>query len=363
MQLGDISVRFVDLMLGTVRALHPAPMEVLRRFNVTPEQLSTPDARISISKYMMIGHAFIKETGRGDLGLMMGRNLQITHFGLPGYAVMTAPRLETALGLCIQFEKLASENRRGSSRFVREAEGGVAEFYSISPYNDYNRFVVDSILGGWLTLSRWLCAEDRLLERVEIEFEEPEHQPLYKAIFGCPVRFRQSRNALVFKPAALALPVVYAQAAAHQASLALCNEALLAIRHSLPLEDKVRQIILAQPQLATTQIDRVAAQLGLTAWTLRRQLALRGFSVSGLADEARRDMAESYLTDTSMLPSEIAFELGYRSQPSFFRAFRRWFGMTPEDYRRGRGETWKVENAVVQSSTASSAPSSSSKSS
>ena len=58
MQLGDISVRFVDLMLGTVRALHPAPMEVLRRFNVTPEQLSTPDARISISKYMMIGHAF-----------------------------------------------------------------------------------------------------------------------------------------------------------------------------------------------------------------------------------------------------------------------------------------------------------------
>lgn len=334
MQLGDISVRFIDLMLKTVESLQTSPGEMLRRFNIPSTLLSTPDARISIGKFMVIGHAFIQETRRPELGLMMGKNIHITHFGLPGYAVMTAPKLETALALCVHFEKLASENRRGSSRFYKEDDKGIAEFYSISPYNEYNHFVVDCILSGWLTLAEWLTRTTQLLDHVQIEFDEPSYGPVYRQMFGCPVRFKQPRNALVFKPKALALGVPYAQSASHQAALALCNQALLAIRQSLPLEEKVRQLLMAQPQLATTQVENVAEQLGLSPWTLQRQLSRQNTSVSILADEIRKEMALAYLNGTAMTLSEIAFELGYRSQPSFFRAFKRWFGMSPERYRQ-----------------------------
>ena len=73
MQLGDISVRFIDLMLKTVESLQTSPGEMLRRFNIPSTLLSTPDARISIGKFMVIGHAFIQETRRPELGLMMGK--------------------------------------------------------------------------------------------------------------------------------------------------------------------------------------------------------------------------------------------------------------------------------------------------
>ncbi|MBK8969845.1 MAG: AraC family transcriptional regulator [Hahellaceae bacterium] len=334
MQLGDISIRFIDLMFKTVEGLSTAPQEMLRRFNIPMTLLSTPDARISIGKFMVIGHALIQETDRPELGLLMGKNIHITHFGLPGYAVMTAPKLETALALCVHFEKLASENRRGSSRFYKEGDYGIAEFYSISPYNDYNYFVVDCILSGWLTLAQWLTRTSPLLDHVQIEFDEPAYSSFYRQIFGCPVRFRQPRNALVFKPKALELGVAYAQPASHQAALTLCNQALLAIRASMPIEDKVRQLLMAQPQLTTTQVDRVAEQLGLSPWTLQRQLKNRRTSVSLIADDIRREMALTYLTRTTLTVSEIAFELGYRTQPSFFRAFKRWVGMSPERYRQ-----------------------------
>lgn len=334
MQLGDISVRFISLMLDTVAPMHPAPLDTLRRFGIEAEGLSTPDARVSIPRFMKLGHAFIEECGRPELGLLMGQRLRITDIGLPGYAVMTAPRLVNALWLNIHFEKLASENRRGSSRFYCEESRGIAEFYSISPYNEFNRFVVDCILSGWLTLARWLTGQSDLLEAVEIEFPPPDHADLYRPTFGCRVRFDSPRNALIFRPSALDLPVLYRQPSSHQAALALCNEALLAIRQSLPIEEKVRQLIMAQPQISGGRPEQLAQQLGMMPWTLKRQLARRGTSVSRLADEVRRELAETYLRSTGLSIAEIAFELGYSSLPAFFRSCRRWFGETPESIRR-----------------------------
>lgn len=356
MKLGDISVRFIELMLRTLPVDCPGRSDILRRADISAELLSSPEARISIPRFMKLGHAFIQATGNPALGLDMGRNLQISHFGFPGFAVMTAPRLDTALALCVHFEKLASENRRGSSRFYGEAGSGVAEFYSISPYNAYNWFVVDCILSGWQTLAEWLTGETGLLARVEIEFPRPAYGDLYAQRFRCPVRFGQPRNALILKPAALTLPVLYAQSASHQASLALCNEALLAVRRGLPLEHKVRQRLMSQPQLTAASLENLSEQLGMTPWTLKRNLAKRGTSVSELAEEVRRDMARTYLTTTSLKPSEIAFELGYRSQPSFFRAFRRWYGTTPEAFRA----SWCDDHNSTPSSTESSSSNSAS---
>lgn len=334
MKLGDISVRFIELMLRTLPPQLEGVDGILQRFDITRELLSTPEARISIVRFMKLGHAFLEASHNPALGLDMGENIQIGHFGFPGYAVMTAPQLDQALFLCIRFERLASENRRGTSRFYCEDEQGIAEFYSISPYNAYNWFVVDCILMSWLTIARWLTGRDKLLQAVDIEFPPPAYAAEYARRFGCPVRFQQPRNALIFKPSALSHPVIYAQAATHQATLALCNDALQVAKTRLPIEELVKQRMLSQPRLTAIRLEDLAEQMGMTPWTLKRQLAARGTSVSEIAEQSRKEMAVKYLTTTSLRPSEIAYELGYGSQPSFFRAFRRWFGTSPQNFRR-----------------------------
>lgn len=80
----------------------------------------------------------------------------------------------------------------------------------------------------------------------------------------------------------------------------------------------------------------LARRLGLGQRTLQRRLHLLGTHYAAQLDATRRALAEGYLRDPSLSLAEIAYLLGYDEQPSFYRAFRRWHGATPGEWRRAR---------------------------
>jgi AraC-like DNA-binding protein len=81
----------------------------------------------------------------------------------------------------------------------------------------------------------------------------------------------------------------------------------------------------------------VAAQLGITPWTLRRKLQREGATFQDLLEETRRSLAESYVRDTELTFGEIAFRLGFSSPAAFHRAFRRWTSVSPGTFRGREG--------------------------
>ena len=81
------------------------------------------------------------------------------------------------------------------------------------------------------------------------------------------------------------------------------------------------------------RICAVASSVGLSSRTLQRLLRKRGLSFSDLVDEVRLGMAYRYLDQSGLRLSKIAHELGYSDAAHFTRAFRRWTGKTPSDYR------------------------------
>jgi AraC-like DNA-binding protein len=81
----------------------------------------------------------------------------------------------------------------------------------------------------------------------------------------------------------------------------------------------------------------VARSFGLTLRTLRRRLANEGHSLSELFDEARCRVACGALTREEVSLSEVAEMVGFSEVSAFFRAFRRWTGRTPGEYRRESG--------------------------
>nr|NOY03595.1 helix-turn-helix transcriptional regulator [Gammaproteobacteria bacterium] len=92
----------------------------------------------------------------------------------------------------------------------------------------------------------------------------------------------------------------------------------------------------------------VALHLQLPTWTLRRKLAEEGTRFRDLLNETRRDLAETYIRDTELAFGEIAYLLGFASAEAFQRAFKRWTGLTPGEFRRS-------QRRAGQSSVASSA--------
>ena len=223
-RLGDISVNHVAVMARTLRSRGQAPGPWLARYRVSRRLLNTPGARISIPRFMRMGHAAIQMTGDTALGLDFGRHTRMTDLGLAGMAAASAPSLGEALETLVRYERLMSTNSRGQSHTTRTADGGLhAVFYSISPYNRYNCFVVDSILAGWVALLRELGGPDTAPSEVTIEYTGPADSAPHGGWFQCPVRFDAPQNRIELPPGTAAQPNRLAQDALFQELCQLCD--------------------------------------------------------------------------------------------------------------------------------------------
>lgn len=105
----------------------------------------------------------------------------------------------------------------------------------------------------------------------------------------------------------------------------------------LPVPDDfvltLRRVLAVRVVGGDTRIETIARFLAATPRTLQRRLAALGLSYQDVVDEMRRETAERLLDDPTLSIAEIAYLLGYSERAAFHRAFRRWLGITPQQYR------------------------------
>jgi AraC-like DNA-binding protein len=80
--------------------------------------------------------------------------------------------------------------------------------------------------------------------------------------------------------------------------------------------------------------DRVASALCMSPTTLQLKLSQRGTNFQQLLDDTRKELACSYLSQAARSVTEITFLLGFSDTSNFTRAFKRWTGVSPTDYRQ-----------------------------
>jgi len=342
MKLGDISVSYARGLLDTVQALGGNANDLTEQFSLSDAKLGQPEGRISIPRFMRLGFHGIQQINRPDLGLEMGKRVKIPLLGLTGFLAMTAKDVESACKVMAHYERLSSTNCRGQSSFYLENGKGIASFYSISPYNEFNLFVVDSVLSSQFKVIEWLCGKSGAVERVEVEFEAPSYSQAYEDYFGCPVVFGKERNALIIKTEALSWPLLQHDKNAFLNLKSICDERLLQAGKDRSLSEKVMDEISPLLEGQTPSIEQVADSLGLPPWTLRRKLQDHDTSFQTLLNETRQGLAESYMKDTDLAIGEIAYLLGFSSPTAFQRAFKRWTNESPGQYRRIKRESHKA---------------------
>ena len=152
MNLGELSADFVLPLLAATRAADRDPSEVLQRFGLEEQRLQAPGQWLSIPRFMRLGEALIDLTGNPALGLEAGLTGGLTGPGLAGTTAFYAPTLGAALQTLARFEPLYARNIRGNTTWHPENKHPHVQFYSIAPYNGFNRFVVDSVLMSWVNL-------------------------------------------------------------------------------------------------------------------------------------------------------------------------------------------------------------------
>lgn len=335
MRLGDLSVGFVQQLADAVRSCGHDPLPLLDQYGLDPARLSQPMARLSIPRYMRLGHAAIALTGDPALGLRMGQLSRLSQAGLAGVTAAQAPTVREAARTLIRFEALYGSNYRGQSSLHEDAQGAWLRFYSISPYNAYNRFVVDSIISGWLHQLSAVADRPLTCEHIEIEFSEPEYAEQYSVLSHNPVRFRADTNQLRLNHATLDRRNPQHCPSTWAYLLQLCERELEQLTRTRSLRERITQLL--GPLLnggREPDLEEVAARLKLPTWTLRRKLTEEGTQFRAILNDTRRDLAMTYIRDTELAFGEIAYLLGFASAEAFQRAFKRWNAETPGEFRR-----------------------------
>ncbi len=335
MRLGDLSVGFVHSLADAVHSHGLDPRPLLEQYGLDSARLAEAGARLSIPRYMRLGHAAIQLNGAPALGLRMGQFSRLSQAGLAGVTAAQAPTVREAARCLIRFEALYGSNYRGQSSFHEDAQGAWLRFYSISPYNAYNRFVVDSIIAGWLQQLSSLIREPLRAERIDIEFGEPDYRERYTRLGDCPIHFGAEHNQLRLSQASLALRNPEHCPSTWRLLLKLCERELEQLTRTRSLRERIIQLL--GPLLnggREPDLEEVAARLKLPTWTLRRKLAEEGTQFRAILNDTRRDLAMTYIRDTELAFGEIAFLLGFASAEAFQRAFKRWNNQTPGEFRR-----------------------------
>jgi AraC-like DNA-binding protein len=183
-----------------------------------------------------------------------------------------------------------------------------------------------------ISFCRWISGRPVHARQVQLAYPAPADLAPYRAAFGCAVTFDAPRDSLLFARADMT------------ASLPTSNP-LLAELHERYAGDYLRHFDHAQTSYRAREViirrlpdgeprrDHVAGELCMSERTLQRRLEQEATSFVQLLDSTRRELAEQYLGRLHLSLGQAAFLLGFADQSSFFRACKRWFDVSPGQYR------------------------------
>jgi AraC-like DNA-binding protein len=174
---------------------------------------------------------------------------------------------------------------------------------------------------------------DEGLTEVRFRHQAPSYRERCEEVFGCPVRFEQSENALCFARAELSAVNPYANDFERERAEALAEQALRELR-SRRAGESVMTRLGAEHSWKSIDVRRIAQHAELELEPLRRKLARQGTTLTTLLDQTRFRLAREALCSSDETVREVSERLGFSEPSAFVRAFRRWEGRTPGSYRR-----------------------------
>jgi AraC-like DNA-binding protein len=304
--------------------------DLLEGSGLSPEKLSDVSARISIPTAVMLAERARTLTGEPVLGYYLGLQMRLSMHGYLGFAAWSAPTVRAATDLMVQFLPIVTtaigmrvrvDGRDGSIIVEEHADFGSAR-----------DIVLLAILVGLKQMASAGTGRDLSGGFIDLALPRPAYAERAVALVPA-LRFDQPLTRLVFPATRLDLPYTMSDPIALQLAKEHCERELNALGLDGRLAGRVRTLV-ARSKAGFPSLQQVAASLAVSARTLKRQLAAEGSSFTTILEEERREAATVLLRTPDLSIDQIAARLGYANEANFARAFRRWMGATPSEYRR-----------------------------
>ena len=317
----------------------------LEKAGVSPERLfselrrrgvdfsNDSQALVAGAEEMVLLETAVELSGDPCLPICLGQKVGIASFGSFGFALMSCADLRESIRLLIRYGQVFFQPTWGA----HEYQGGLmlrANLTTRSPAR--KRYATELSFSNLSALGRALYGSQiENAEGVEIQlsYTRPAHSSCYSDAFRVPVSFDCEHSQLFLPQQVLDTPVKTANRSEHVIFLQQCEEMLRGLNNVEKTTAAVRQVLI-QSAGDFLDVAQVARRLHMSERTLRRRLEAESTSFRSTFEEVKDLLAREYLVETQLTVAEIAHLLGYSETVNFRRAFVRWNGVTPSQFRQ-----------------------------
>ena len=332
----DASVRVSPLMSIPVvlRKLGHEPEPIFREAGLTLAHFENPENEISYIAASRLLALCVQKTGCQHFGLLMAEGVSSSSLGIVGFMLRFAPDVRTALQTLQR--NLELHDQGGIPTLTSDGEYAIFGYAIHQPGAQAIDQIYDLAMAVVYKILRELCGSKWRPTRILLSRRPPTDATPYKQLFRSPLRFGATQNAIVFPIRWLAQvpngtdPLLY-HFFEQEADALLDGRAT-------DIVGRLRRLLHASIFNDTLRIHYIAQQLGMHERTLHRRLKNEGTSFRQQLDDIRYWVARQLLANPDNRVSEIATALKYTEPAAFCRAFKRWSGCTPSQ--------WRNDNAV-----------------
>ena len=309
-----------------------APEPVLAEFDLDLATFTDADHSVPYRTAVRLLDRCVEAASCDHFGLLVGSRAGLLSLGAVGYLASSAPDVGTALEILRRVKSVADAGRTVT---LDCRENMVSLGYDvIEPGLEHTGQPAAVAVANGFNILRSLCGPQWRPHDVQFSFAAPRSLAPYRKVFGLTPRFDQECSAIAFPARWLANLPPGADPILHRMMKERVEELLLG--HADDVVGRVRRLVRATVTTRRPSVDDAASTLRISTRTLKRRLAAAGTTFQQLRDEVQFELACQLLRNTTIPAGQVASIVGYSESSAFNRAFRRWAGVPPAEWRHRR---------------------------
>lgn len=328
---GTIAICFVAAALQSVRARDLNADELLANVGLSSSLLQVPQARVSAQHYGALWRTIALALDDEFFG-QDSRRMKAGSFAMLCHSVLSCKSLGHALDRSLRFYALLLDDISGTCEHnAHEARIILHERAAGAGQRVFAHELLLMLLYG---VACWLVGRRIPILRTEFSYPEPAHSAEYRLMYSAELSFNRPNTLISFDASYLDLPIVQNERSIKEFLRTAPESILVKYKNGSSLTARIRRRLRQFLPGEVPDFESLADELNMTPATMRRRLHEEGESFQSIKDQLRRDLAIGYLSHSNRSVMDIALELGFSERSAFHRAFRKWTGASPGEFRR-----------------------------
>ena len=303
--------------------------DVLRRARLPEDLLGREDARLSAEALFRFSEALDASVPDPGFWVQLTDAMSPEWFTPPVFAALCSPDLASAVGRLALFKPLIGP----MTLDVRDEREGLLLTYRWKDTPLRPPAYMHVLEALFVVKLARLGARQEICPTEVVLPELPRAPHLYEGYLGVPLQ-RGEAIRVSFSPADAHRPFLTSNPAMWSIFEPELRRRLADLEGDATFTERTQAVLLEALPSGRHTMDAVARRLAVSSRTLQRRLREEGTSFKEVVSTTRERLARHYLRHANLTSSEIAFLLGFEEPTSFFRAFQRWTGTTPETMRQ-----------------------------